>query len=156
MSKIGYWGVVEPYWEAVDIYSEPDEFLATFGAVPRHAALLLAAHWCQSEVCNGGFHQFFTNPTGVLAPEALDGFAAVGRLDLAELLRSAMSFFGPDYPRAQSVRAEALSDRTGTSRKDWDPFFATDDKFYACLRQHSFEESADTYATSLAGRLLES
>jgi len=153
---MGYWTVVEPFWEAVDIYAEPDQFLATFGTVPHHAGLLLAAHWCQSEVRNGGFHQFFTNPTGVLAPEALEGFTAVGRPDLAALLRSAMSFFGPDYPRDRSVRSEALSDRPETSRKDWDPFYSTDDQFYACLRQQTFEESADTYATSVAGRLLKS
>jgi hypothetical protein len=105
-------------------------------------------------VRNGGFHQFFTNPTGVLAPEALDGFATLGRMDLATLLRSAMSFFGRDYPRDQGVRTQAQSDRTGTSRKEWDPFYSTDDHFYACLRRQTFEDSADIYATSLAGRLL--
>ncbi|WP_369973953.1 DUF4375 domain-containing protein [Polaromonas sp. SP1] len=30
---------------------------------------LFAVHWCQSEICNGGFMQFFANSTGVLAPE---------------------------------------------------------------------------------------
>jgi Domain of unknown function (DUF4375) len=150
---MGYWSVVEPYWESVDVYAEPDDFVDTFGAVPRHAGLLLAAHWCQSEVRNGGFHQFFTNPTGVLAPEAYNGFVALGRSDLAELLRSAMSFFGSDYPRQRDARCQSLSARTGTTRKDWDPFFSTDDQFYACLRQQTFEDSADAYATSNAGRL---
>ena len=145
---MGYWTVIEPYWEVVDIYAGPTEFLETFSAVPREAGLLLAAHWCQSEVCNGGFHQFFTNSTGVLAPEALEGFAALGRLDLAELLKSAMSFFGADYPREHEARCRALSGRLGATRKDWDPFYSGDDQFYACLRRQTFEEAADIFTTA--------
>ena len=151
---MGYWSVVEPYWESVDIYAEPDEFADTFRRVPHHAGLLLAAHWCQSEVRNGGFYQFFSNPTGVLAPEALDGFAALGRSDLAALLRSAVSFFGAHFPRTRDARCQALSGRTGASRKDWDPFYSADDQFYARLRQQTFEDSADVYTTRLAGLLL--
>ena len=49
-----YWQVVSPYWEQVDIYSGGDAFLRTFANVPEPAGHLLALHWCQSEVCNGG------------------------------------------------------------------------------------------------------
>jgi hypothetical protein len=112
-----YWALVEPYWDAVGIYADPDAFLATYGPVPKPNALLLAAHhWCQSEVCNGGFHQFFTNPTGVLAPEALAGFEAIGRPDLAKLHREAISYFGPHYPRDQVTRCAKLQEQPGHPR----------------------------------------
>ncbi|WP_164468170.1 DMP19 family protein [Caulobacter vibrioides] len=48
-------------------------FLAGFSAVPTPSKHLLATHWLQSEVHNGGFSQFFSNSTGVLAPEAVAG-----------------------------------------------------------------------------------
>jgi hypothetical protein len=72
MGKAGeaYWALVEPYWDGVDIYEGPGRFLDDFKAVPARSAHLLAAHWCQSEVINGGFDQFFYNSTGVLAPDS--------------------------------------------------------------------------------------
>ena len=73
-----YWRAVDPIWHSISIYDGPRVFLRQFGKVPVHLGLLLAAHWCRSEVFNGGFHQFFSNPTGVLAPEAVSGFKAIG------------------------------------------------------------------------------
>jgi len=39
---------------------------------------LYCGHRCQSEVTNGGLYQFFSNTTGLLAPEALFGFREIG------------------------------------------------------------------------------
>ena len=55
----GYWKVLEPYWHRIDIYNRPERFLMTFASVPRFAQTLFAAHFCESEVSNGGLHQFF-------------------------------------------------------------------------------------------------
>src|SRR5829696_2343578 len=74
----GYWQVLEPYWARIDIYNGPEAFLATYGEVPPVVQILFAAHWCESEVSNGGLHQFFMNPTGVLAPEAAQAFRKLG------------------------------------------------------------------------------
>ena len=68
-----------PIWDAINIYDGPEVFLTTLNHVSREAGLLFAAYFCQTEVCNGGFHQFFFNSTGVLAPEAVDGFTAIGQ-----------------------------------------------------------------------------
>ena len=141
-----YWALVEPYWDTVDIYRGPSVFLRTFAEAPPRSQHLLAAHWCQSEVCNGGFHQFFMNSTGVLAPEAAAAFAEMERGDLAEIVRTAMAYFGSPYPREQDIRTARLADRHGKQRSEWDPFFGLDDAFYACLRRKSFEDSANVFA----------
>lgn len=86
----GYWRLVGPSWEEINIYDGPDVFLDSYSKAPVEAALLYAAHFCQSEVCNGGFKQFFFNPTGVLAPEAVLGFRAIGQEKVAELVENAM------------------------------------------------------------------
>jgi hypothetical protein len=141
-----FWQVLSPYWEQVDIYSGGDVFLRTFANVPKPAGHLLALHWCQSEVCNGGFHQFFSNPTGVLAPEAAQGFRAIGLSAIADILERAMAVFGTAYPRALEMRHQFLSSIPGKTREEWDPFIALDDAFYEAMGDGVLDDAADAYA----------
>src|SRR6516225_8744132 len=98
-SEPRYWSVIEPFWLPLNAswHRGPEVFLAAFAQVPSKVGDLYAAHWCQSEVCNGGFHQFFSNTTGLLAPEAWIGFRNLGISPWADLLRQAMAFFGTPY-----------------------------------------------------------
>lgn len=146
-----YSQVVDPYWERVDIYCGRDPFLRTFAEVPAPAGHLLAVQWCQSEVCNGGFHQFFMNPTGVLAPEAARGFRAIGMPAMAEHVEQAMAIFGASFPREQEERQRVLEGTIGRSpdgadRDEWDPFVALDDAFYAAMDDDALYDAADAYA----------
>jgi Domain of unknown function (DUF4375) len=70
--------------------------------------LLFAAHFCQSEIVNGGFSQFFFNSTGVLAPEAIEGFKAIGQVSVAESVQEACALFGDPYPRDRPLRHSKL------------------------------------------------
>lgn len=142
-----YWQVVSPYWERVDIYRGGDAFLRTFANVPEPAGHLLALHWCQSEIRNGGLHQFFTNPTGVLAPEAAQGFRAIDKPAIAEIIETAMAVFGTPYPRAQNVRHQFLSSIPGNTRDKWDPFVSLDRAFYKAIGDDVLFDAADAYAT---------
>jgi hypothetical protein len=128
-----YWAAVESIWDAIDIYGNPVSFLRQIRAVKPMAGHLFAAHWCQSEVRNGGFHQFFGNPTGILAPEAVAGFAAIGIFEWAEILAEAMTFFGTPYPRERNKRMSMLPRGPG-KRECWDPFYQLDERFYSWLR----------------------
>ncbi len=83
-------------------------YLQEFKAIPEPSRHLLAAHWCQSEVSNGGFDQFFFNSTGVLAPEAGDGFRAIGLHGVASVVQHAMDLLAADYPRDRATRHEML------------------------------------------------
>ena len=127
---MGYWELVEPYWKTVNIYDAPVEFLRTFAAVPPNVQTLVAAHWCESEVSNGGLHQFFSNPTGVLAPEAALAYRALGVPELARILDEAIAFFGREYPRDQGARIAARTGHKGVAREQWNPFSQLDERFY--------------------------
>jgi hypothetical protein len=148
-----YWELVEPHWERVDIHGGADEFLASFRETPPLARDLLAAHWCVSEVCNGGFNQVFFNGTGVLAPEAAAAFASIGLPRLATLVSTAMLFFGPDYPRDRDARQSALEGLERQSPDDADPFENLDDQFYDLIGSESggWEAAADAYARPRLG-----
>jgi hypothetical protein len=124
---MGYWDVLDPYWEKIDIYSGPSAFLSDYRATPEVARTLFAAQWCDAEVGNGGFAQFFGNSTGVLAPEAADAFGRIGLHDIADVVLQAMSLFGVPYPRDEQDRAAKLSELCKTD----DPFRELDQRFYA-------------------------
>jgi len=137
-----YWAAVEPFWKQISIHEGPATFCRQFAAVPREVGHLFAAHWCQSEVCNGGFHQFFSNSTGVLAPEAATGFATIGMPGCQATILEAMDVFGHPYPRERDARIERLA---GLDR---DPFGELDCRFYDLLDSENcgFDQSADAYA----------
>lgn len=148
--SMDYWDLIETAFERVDIYNGGDAFFRGFAPLPPHVQHLLAAHWCQSEVNNGGLDQFFFNPTGVLAPEAVAGFRAMGLSDVADLLGEAIGRFGSHYPREREARQIAMefmpshSTRAflGTKRR----FADLDDRFYEVLPDAEFYRHADAYA----------
>jgi hypothetical protein len=125
----GYWVVLEPWWERIDIYSGAEAFLASYSAAPLVERDLFAAHFCESEVANGGLHQFFANPTGVLAPEAATAYRHMGLPDLAAILEKAMASFGEDYPRDHEARLAVLPPLEGGEQSS--PFGDLDERFYA-------------------------
>jgi Domain of unknown function (DUF4375) len=148
-----YWSQIEPIWlpinEALD---DPAAFLRAFRTVRREIGYLFAAHWCQSEIRNGGLSQFFGNSTGILAPEALRGFEEIGLADWAAVLREAMALFGPIYPRERSERQNALARmhcQTGNGKVD--PFRELDNRFFSWLNTEPdrWEHAFDAYARAI-------
>lgn len=142
-----YWPLIEPDFDRVSIYDGPDRFLADIKDMPDWRIHLLAVHWCDSEVCNGGFHQFFFNSTGVLAPEALRGYEAIGRTDLADLLRQAMTRLRPEYPRDRTARQRALKGGLFRKRPDFNDL---DDRYYKLIGEPDLYDTLNAYAAQNA------
>ena len=148
---MGYWDLIEPIWEAVSIYDGGDIFLQQYNSSPEASRNLLAAHWTQSEVRNGGFGQYFSNSTGVLAPEAVVAFRSLGMPKSAAVLEQAMAFFDSPFPRERDEREEALEAAFEASvNDDYDPFNGIDDSFFDLLDTENggFEAAADRYAAA--------
>jgi Domain of unknown function (DUF4375) len=145
-SAVNYWMLIEPVWMPLNESWDdgPEAFVRRFRSVRPAGGNLYAAHWCQSEVRNGGFHQFFSNTTGLLAPEALQGFRAIGAVEWAEILGEAMRHFGTPYPRERDDRQELLSLRQRRPREEWDPFYELDKRFYEWA--DNWEDAANAYA----------
>jgi hypothetical protein len=143
-----YWKLVEPVWDSISIYDGPDEFLAQFDAASAVSRTLFAAHWCQSEVQNGGLHQFFYNSTGVLAPEAAAAFEALDMPKTARVVRSAIDWFGPTFPRDREHRMEALDQYEAEHDDNDGPFAELDDQFFDLVAEENggFEAAADRFS----------
>jgi Domain of unknown function (DUF4375) len=103
-----YWDVLEDMCKDVSIYNGADVFLEQFAKVPAPVGDLYAAHWVVSEVENGALPQFFSNSTGVLAPEAESALRRIGLPDAADALSQAMIEFGTPYPRNRDARKAVI------------------------------------------------
>jgi Domain of unknown function (DUF4375) len=146
MSDDGYWSLVEPIWLSLNQSWDrgAKEFIRQFSSMRSDAKHLYAAHWCMSEVDNGGLFQFFSNTTGILAPEAEAGFRAIGLAQLSQLLSEAMRYFGEPYPRDRSERLASLPASQRGERDKWNPFHKLDNSFYDCSSQ--WQAAADAFA----------
>jgi hypothetical protein len=136
--------LLEPVCDVINIYEGPETFLMTFGQVRHEAGLLYAATFCQSEVCNGGFTQLFSNSTGVLAPEAVEGFIAIGQVRVANTVSQAISALNTADIRERKARQAALG------LLPPDSFRELEDKFYDLIGTENggFEIATENYAVS--------
>jgi hypothetical protein len=103
-----YWILVEPIWDRVSIYGSPEEYLAQLATCTEAQRVLFVMHWTHSEVCNGGLKQYLYNSTGIVAPEAVEAFTALGMPQTAAVIQEAMALLGPEYPRERIARIDAL------------------------------------------------
>jgi hypothetical protein len=120
--KRSYWELVEPVFKLVDLDS-PATFQESTVDVKRPILALFAAHSCLSEVHNGGFLQFFWNSTGVMAPESIEGFRALGMSELASVVSRAAEPLGNPYPRNREDRWDALLFASGRSEEELGALF---------------------------------
>jgi Domain of unknown function (DUF4375) len=143
-----YWRFVEPVWDSISIYDGDKVFLEQFSNATEKQQVLFAAHWAQSEILNGGLGQFFSNSTGVLAPEAVAAFLKLGMPKCAQAIENGMLFFGKPYPREEAIRQnklEAFFDQFG---EDVIPLEEYEDiiAFEIEKENGGFDAAADAYA----------
>lgn len=145
-----YFEALEPHWDRISIYDGPETFLRQFADAPRFVQTIFAAHVCQAEVCNGGFHQFFNNSSGVLAPEAVEAFRSLGMPQVAEVVATAMALLGDEFPRDREKRLLKLSQLASSGTAEQEPFDAEEREFYRLIETEAggFDRSADQLALS--------
>lgn len=143
-----YWNVVEPIWDDVSIYGSPEEFLEQFEKLSEKQKVLFSSHWAQSEIMNGGLGQFFSNPTGVLAPEAVWAFKKLGMAKCAKILSEAMKFFGSEYPRLRVERENAFESFYEKNGNEAIPLPKEEDEMATEIEDENggFWDTADDYA----------
>lgn len=113
-----YWQLVEPIFSEIDIYHDEAAFAVSTASISRGVLLLYATHFCLSEIYNGGFLQFFWNSTGMIAPEATEGFRTIGMPKLASLLETAATRLGSPYPRDRDTRWDELLAASGLDEQE--------------------------------------
>lgn len=113
-----YWDAIEPIWDIVNFYDGEETYLASIAALDRRLALLYAAHFAYSEICNGGFQQFYWNSTGAIGPETVEGYRMIGMPELADLAERASASLESPYPRDRQLRQHVLFRVSGCGELD--------------------------------------
>lgn len=123
------WQVIEEIWmDPADV----DDKIRLEQLTPGQRAVY-ALTWTEREVCNGGFHQYFWNPTGGLARAAADGAMLLGIDPYGELIdRAAEVGLGTTERLHQSARQERLDRLTPSAEEDLD---GLGDQFYDLLEE---------------------
>lgn len=125
--------VIDPVWWTASFYEDYETYERTLAGFSWPQRLVWAVLWFNSEVCNGGHDQFFSNSTGMVWPEALEGFDAIGRPDLSAILREAVARFPSPPPREREPR-EDLLDACESNFDDLDDlYFAQEGDIYDAL-----------------------
>lgn len=133
-----------PAYHAVSIYDGAEVLAAHLGRLTGGQRALLALHWCISETMNGGFDQFFLNPSGLLADEARAAFERIGVPEAAALLSAAAPLFAsrppdpdPDDPEFDEADED---ERFQAYRARYEPL---EERFYALIDPVIVPRSAD-------------
>jgi len=83
----------------------------------------------ESEVNNGGFHQYFWNSTGALAPYVVGALKAVGAVAAASIAQQALALVGPDVSwsddAARKAHISELSSQSKEKLQELDQAFHT-------------------------------
>jgi hypothetical protein len=141
-SGTDYWAVLKPIWEEQAYGDEPDKFWGWFNDLSEPQKVLFPTHWLYCDVLNGGFHQYFANSTGFHAPEAVEGFIALGLDDIAKLVEQAIAVFGEPFPRERRLREEFLRPADWNIGDEFDPFLVINDAFFELLKIPGASESS--------------
>lgn len=140
------WAAIEPLWDAI---SFSGGWRATSKAF-RNASVgqigLFSLDWCQKEVRNGGFSQFFENSTGMLAPEALQGFKMIGATSYAKVLEEAIRLL-PGRRALRSRLFRYLQSRFLSSER----LDALESRFYDLLKSDDLEKYRGGYVRENPG-----
>ncbi|WP_443747359.1 DMP19 family protein [Asticcacaulis solisilvae] len=131
-------------------------FWASFGNLAPAAQVLVPAHFCDAEICNGGFYQLFFNSTGIFAKSGQQAFIVLGMPETAALIEKALLWFSQEELPVREVRIEKLTSHRAAielripdaQREDWDPFAALDDLYYEVADRENggFVAAADRFA----------
>jgi hypothetical protein len=95
--------VIHPIWWLVNIYDGPVAYEKSLEPFTRPQRLVLAVRRYVREVDNGGHRQFYSNSTGIVWSDALDGLDELGIPRGANILRISAERLGgsPSLDRAE-------------------------------------------------------
>ena len=88
------WAVIEPVWWSANIYDGPNEYERSLLPFSRSQRLIFAVNWYSAEVNNGGHHQFYSNPTGIVWKDALEAFRSMAISELVGILEQSAERLG--------------------------------------------------------------
>lgn len=116
--------VIEPLWESVDIYNSYEDYEKCLVPFNLQQRAVFSIMWLIGETFNGGLYQFYTNATGIVWEDAMNGFELIGMNDASQVIKESSIRFSP-VPSFNQEEREDYLDSTDIDFED------LDDKLYA-------------------------
>jgi uncharacterized protein DUF4375 len=133
--------VIHPVHWIATIYDGPAMYEKSLRQFTHPQRLIWALNWYIYEVENGGHKQFYSNSTGIVWRDAMEGFEAIGVPKGAEILAVSAQRLGGQPSLDRSERQEQL--------KAWDPDFEDlDEEFGELEEKVDLEEQMMAYVQS--------
>jgi len=98
-------------------------------SMPKGFQMVYATWWVEAEVNNGGFNQYFWNPSGEFQDEALRGYKLIGASKHEELLAEAIKVNKEIQASQEKYKRAGTLKAFSESYKD-NPLNKLDDRFY--------------------------
>jgi hypothetical protein len=119
--------IIDPLWWSVDIYQTEEIYKETLKRFSANQKYVFAIQWYLAEVNNGGHDQFFTNSTGIVWKDALEGFEKIGLKENYAILKAAAGKLGGN-PSLDHDRRQAQYDNMLPDFEKLDNLFFESDK----------------------------
>ncbi len=100
--------VMHPVWWRANIYDGPVAYELSLEQFSRAQRLVFAVLWYTREVNNGGHRQFYSNSTGIVWKDALEGFEELGVSHAANILRISAERMGGSPSLDRQERQEKM------------------------------------------------
>ena len=100
--------IIDPLWWAVSIYDGEKKYNKGLSRFTLPQRYVFAIQWYVSEVNNGGHEQFYFNSTGLVYPDALQGFREIGHRQAYDILNESIARAGGKLPLDRSRRQKLL------------------------------------------------
>jgi Domain of unknown function (DUF4375) len=119
-----------------------------YEALSRPERVFRAIWELEAQVNNGGFHQFFYNTSGEIAPFVVDALRSIGASAMAEIVERALQLVSPDIPwrdyEARRARVMALGPEIEEQLDSIDQdFFKYPDNLTALLHRYVSQHRDD-------------
>lgn len=102
-------------WDSSNIYGTREEFDSSVDGASAGLLGVFALQFSTSEIRNGGFHQYFSNPTGILYPDAVEALRSFRTRKPPKSLNCWITF--SRWRRTDRPRCESSRPRPSTARK---------------------------------------
>ena len=95
--------VIDPLWWSVSIYDSKAKYEKDLEPFSFHQRAVFALMWYMAEVNNGGHSQFYSNSTGIVWEDAMDGFELIGLAEGMKIIEESAKRFGtkPSFDRGE-------------------------------------------------------
>jgi len=130
--------ILLPVYQSVDIYGSVKKYEKDLEKFTQEQRYIFAINWYKSEVNNGGHKQFYSNSTGIVYRDALEGLRIIGADKHRSILEESMEKMGSGLSQDREARITYLS----TKNVD---FSDQDDEFYELDRNQPLERVLKDY-----------